>query len=171
MSDSFLVSQWPQDVDMMKASYIAVSYSLCHPNAHLCHYQNKENCFLWEIAANAPGDDQQFFPQKCRQHCDKEMSPFILEENVLYKLPPTIFSLRQQSLRTSLRIHVKAEPQPHCTMKPGQLAKSMASEVCVPGFMSYLYNLLTLQPWASYLASLGVTYLCPKMEMLIALNS
>ena len=50
------------------------------------------------------------------------MSPFILEENVLYKLPLTILSLRQQSLRTSLRIHVKAEPQPHCTLQPGQLA-------------------------------------------------
>lgn len=43
----------------------------------------------------------------------KEMSPFILEENVLYKLPLTLLSLRQQSLRTGLRIHVKAEPLPH----------------------------------------------------------
>lgn len=33
------------------------------------------------------------FPQGYLQHCDKEMSPFMLEENVLYKLPlPFFFS-------------------------------------------------------------------------------
>lgn len=74
---------------------------------------------MWEIATNVPRNDQGFFPQRCLQHCDKEMSPFILEENVLYKLPLTFLSLRQWRLRTHLRIRRKAESPPHCKLQLG----------------------------------------------------
>lgn len=91
-----------------------------HPKAHLCHYQNKEtfaSCQRLPLMLLVMTRD--FFPQRCLQHCDEEMSPFILGENVLYKLPLMCLSLRQQSLRIHLRIHRKAEPQPRCTLQPG----------------------------------------------------
>lgn len=71
-------------------------HSLPHPKAHLCHYQNKEtfaSCQRLPLILLVMTRD--FFPQRCLQHGDKEMSPFILEENVLYKLPLTCLSLRQ----------------------------------------------------------------------------
>lgn len=102
---------------MLKASDIAVSQPASpeHPSVSLSEQRNL--CFLWEIATNAPGNDQGFIPQKHLQPCDKETIPFILEENAPYKLPLTSISLRQQNLRTSLRIHVKAEPGSiaHCS--------------------------------------------------------
>jgi hypothetical protein len=38
-------------------------HSLPHPNAHLCHYQNKETFDLSEMAINASGNDQEFLPE------------------------------------------------------------------------------------------------------------
>lgn len=104
---------------MLKASYMAVSQPASHKRPSLSLSEQRNLCFLSEIATNAPGNDQEFFPQRYLQHYDKEMSPFILEENVLYKLPLTCPSRRQQSHRTTLRIPVKAEPQPHCTLQRG----------------------------------------------------
>lgn len=130
---------------MLKASDIAVSQPASPKSPSLSLSEQRNLCFLWEIATNAPGNDQGFIPQKHLQPCVKEMSPFIPEENALYKSPFLSLSLRRQNLRTSLRIHVKTKPAPLHTAAR-QLTKSMYLEILLPGFASYLYNLLTLQP-------------------------
>lgn len=102
---------------MLKASDTAVSSPASPKRPSVSLSEQRNLGFPWEIATNAPGNDQGFIPQKHLQRCDKERSPFIREENALYKLPLTSLSPRQQNLRTSLRIHVKAEPGSiaHCS--------------------------------------------------------
>lgn len=90
----------------------------CHnpppPNARLCHYQNKEtlaSCQRQPLMLLVMTMDFFFPPQRCLWHCDKEMSPFILEENALYKLLLTLLSVRQQSHGASGRILKEAGPR------------------------------------------------------------
>lgn len=95
-------------------------HSLPPPNAHLCHYQNKEasaSCQRQPLMLLVMTMDF-FFPHRgvCLRLCDKEMSPFILEENALYKLPLTFLSVRQQSRGASGRILEEAGPRLCCLL-------------------------------------------------------
>lgn len=148
-------------------------HSLIHPNPHLRHYQNKETfASCQRLPLMLPVMTRDLFHGGV---CSSVSRKWVLS---FWKKMCCINCLLHSYLLGSRVLELVSEfmwrqspcPIEHRSEGNKEKEKEHGFGGLTTWFKSYLYHSLTPWPWASYLASLGVTYPCHKTEMVVALN-